>query len=316
MPRPYARDIEKPCDPLGETLYLLRLNGSLYCQSELFAPWGMEMPAMPGKMMFHIVTSGNCWLSVEGHAKVHLPAGSLALVPKGQGHYIFSDDGVDCDHLFDIPVTQISERYEFLRHGGNGQHTALLCGVMSFDQIEGGKLVDQLPSVIHLNHSNTELGSWLEQSIRFISAEALEKKAGGETIMAHLADIIVIQAIRHWIEQTPEAQQGWLGALRDPKLGKALTAIHSSPSAPWTVDELAKTAGMSRSGFSARFTDTVGMSVKHYLTHWRMHLAKAKLQSKVTPLGDLAEELGYQSEAAFSRAYKRIMGESPVRRLK
>lgn len=191
----------------------------------------------------------------------------------------------------------------------------LLCGVISFDLVAGAKLIDQLPPVIHLDHLSSTLDTWLQTTVRFISEEASEIKAGGETIMSHLADIIVIQTIRQWIEQSPEAQRGWLGALRDPKLGKALSAIHSQPSETWTVERLANTAGMSRSGFSARFTEVIGTPVNQYLVQWRMNLARAKLLSNSIPLGQLAEELGYQSEAAFSRAYKRTMGESPVRHL-
>lgn len=310
------RSIPKSQDPLGEALYLLRLNGSLYCQSELTVPWSIDMPEMNGNMMFHIVMSGQCELSVPGHNPVLLKAGSLALLPKGKGHRICSSREVEATPLFDIPVHSISERFEFLRFGGeSGESTSLLCGVISFDHMAGAKLIEQLPAVIHFDHKDSNLSHWLSSTIEFISHEASALRAGGETIMSHLADIIVIQAIRYWMEQAPEAETGWLGALKDPKLGKALTAIHSQPSEAWTLESLAATAGMSRSGFSARFKDVVGTSVKQYLTQWRMNMARARLLTDKIPLGVLAEELGYQSEAAFSRAYKRTMGESPVRHL-
>ncbi len=307
------RDIPVPQDPLGETLYMLGLKGTLFCQSELTAPWGVDMPAFEGKMMFHIVMSGECWLSVEGQADFKLQAGSLVLLPKGRGHSIASRPDMTRENLFDIPVTHISDRYEMLRYGGDGETSHLMCGVISFDHVAGAKLIAQLPGVIHIDNAQTEQDPWLQNTLQFMAAEARTLRAGGETIMAHLADIVIIKAIRHWIENAPEAQQGWLGALRDPKIGKALSAIHAQPAQGWTVDELAQTAGMSRSGFAARFTEVVGTSVKQYLTQWRMHLARARLLAGSIPLGELAEELGYQSEAAFSRAYKRIMGESPVR---
>ncbi len=313
MNAPFQREIPTTADPLGESLYLLRLNGSLYCQSELTAPWGITMPPLEGKMMFHIVMQGECRLSIPGHPSIHLTPGTLALVPQGEGHSIASSDEIVCRDLFDIPITSISERFEFLRYGGGGEQTLLTCGVVSFDHVAGARLIKQLPEVIRIAGSETELSQQLQGTIRFMAAEAASLRAGGETIMAHLADIIIIQAIRYWIEQAPEAQQGWIGALKDPKLGKALAAIHSQPAGAWTVDTLARTAGMSRSGFSARFTEVVGTTVKQYLTEWRMNLARARLLASPVPLGDLAEELGYQSEAAFSRAYKRIMGESPIR---
>jgi len=316
MSHEYQRNLPESSDPLGQALYQLRLNGSLYCQSELYAPWGMEMPEMPGEMMFHIVLSGECWLSVGDQPSVHLPTGSLALVPKGQGHSIFSTEGIECTHLFDIPVKQVSERYEFIRHGGEGDRTTLLCGVISFDPVGGAKLIAQLPNVVSINSMHGNQSQWLQSTLQLITSEAENVGLGGETIMAHLADIIVIHVIRHWVETSVEAQQGWLGALKDPKLGKALVAIHSQPDKSWSVDQLAQAAGMSRSGFSARFTEIIGTSVKQYLTHWRMTIARAKLATQSIPLGDLAEELGYQSEAAFSRAYKRVMGESPVRHLR
>jgi len=316
MSHEYQRNLPESSDPIGQALYQLRLNGSLYCQSELYAPWGLEMPEMPGQMMFHIVMSGECWLSVGQQASVRLPAGSLALVPQGEGHSIFSAEGIDCTHLFDVPITQISERFELMHHGGDGDHTSLLCGVISFDQVAGAKLIAQLPHLVIVDSTAGNQSAWLKSTLQLITIEAANVCLGGETIMAHLADIIVIHAIRHWVETSVEAQEGWLGALKDPKLGKALLAIHNQPAKSWTVDQLAQAAGMSRSGFSARFTEIIGTSVKQYLTHWRMTLARAKLTTQSMPLGDLAEELGYQSEAAFSRAYKRVMGESPVRHIK
>lgn len=312
MSHEYQRNLPESSDPLGQALYQLRLNGSLYCQSELYEPWGLEMPEMPGQMMFHIVMSGACWISAGQQASIHLPAGSLALVPQGQGHSIFSVEGIECTHLFDVPITQISERYELISHGGSGERTQLLCGVLSFDPVAGAKLIAQLPDVVSLDSVSGSPNAWLQSTIQLITSEADSVSLGSETIMAHLSDIIVIHAIRHWVETSAEAQEGWLGALKDPKLGKALVAIHHQPAKSWTVDELAQTAGMSRSGFSARFTEIIGTSVKQYLTQWRMTLARAKLMTESMPLGDLAEELGYQ----FSRAYKRVMGESPVRHIK
>ncbi|WP_434355354.1 AraC family transcriptional regulator [Parasalinivibrio latis] len=298
-------------DPLGETLYQLRLNGSLYCYSELTAPWGIDMPALDDKMMIHIVTEGTCWLRVGSEDPVQLQSGHLALVPKGQGHSICDQMGSPLTGLFDIPVTHLSERYEIMKHGGGGETTRLTCGVVSFDHAAGRQLIQQLPHVLTIDSWDDGSSHWLQSLLRFIALEAKELKPGGETVITHLADILVIQAIRNWVDHAPEARTGWFAALRDRKIGAALTAIHRQPEAPWTVDSLAREAGMSRSGFSARFTDLVGDTVKHYLTRWRMQVATVKLKHGNTSITTLSEELGYHSEAAFSRAFKRVTGYSP-----
>lgn len=316
------RDIPSHSDTLGETLYSLRLNGLIYANSELTAPWGIAMPPLMGKMMFHIVTQGSCWLSFENGQSHFLQPGELALVPKGLGHTISHEKEQACEPFFDIPVTKLSERYEFLRYGGKRKAneresqshlTRLICGVLSFDHLAGQKLVEQLPEVIHLTPSKDNLPLSLQNMIQTLEQEAATLAPGGETIMTHLADIIVIQAIRSWITQNNSGTSGWLSGLQHPKLSKALSAIHTQPQHAWTVDKLAKLSGMSRSGFSAQFTQVIGTSVKHYLTEWRMNLARNKIQHTSVTLSDLAEELGYQSEAAFSRAYKRILGEPPLR---
>lgn len=310
------RDIPASSDTLGETLYSLRLNGLMYANSELSSPWGIEMPPMDGKMMFHIVNAGKCWLRFRDHEPVCLQPGELALMPRGEGHIISATEAEDCIPFFDIPITKLSERFEFMRYGGGGEQTLLTCGVLSFDHVAGKKLISQLPPLIHMTTDNGELPSHLQSLIELMSAEASTLRPGGETVIAHLSDIIVIQAIRYWVEHAPEASRGWLGALKDPKIGKALSAIHSHPESTWTVGSLAERAGMSRSGFAARFSEVVGISAKQYVTEWRMSLARMKIMQTDVSLADLAEELGYQSEAAFSRAYKRIMGVPPLRNSK
>ncbi len=308
---PTKREIPTFTDPLGETLHLLRLNGTLYCRSELTAPWGVELPAFDGQMMFHVITSGHCWLEVEGEQPRLLQQGSLALVPHGNGHSIRSHPTADAEPLFDIPVEQVSERYEIMRYGGGGDLTQLTCGVVRFDHVAGQQLIAQLPNVLQIDTWEDEDGSWLQSTLRFIAREARELRPGGETVITHLADILIIQAIRSWIDSAPEADQGWLAALRDEQVGKALAAIHREPDKDWTVASLAKEVGMSRSGFSARFTNLVGESAKRYLTQWRMQLARTQLQQSSDSLSVLAERLGYQSEAAFSRAFKRVFGVPP-----
>ncbi|MGI9315811.1 MAG: AraC family transcriptional regulator [bacterium] len=306
-----SKEIPSFVDPVGETLHQLRLNGSFYCRSELTAPWAVEMPAFDGHMMFHVVTAGRCWLEVEGEESRMLQQGSLALVPHGNGHLIHSGSTTEIKPLFDIPVEKVSDRYEVMRYGGDGALTHLTCGLVSFDHLAGQRLFAQLPKVLQIDTWNDEAGSWLQSTLRFIAREARELKPGGETVITHLADILIIQAIRSWIDSTPKAAQGWLAALRDKYVGKALAAIHREPERDWTVESLAKEVGMSRSGFSARFTNLVGESAKRYLTHWRMQLAHAQLLETSDTLSVLSDRLGYQSEAAFCRAFKRVFGVPP-----
>ncbi|MEA3411157.1 MAG: AraC family transcriptional regulator [Pseudomonadota bacterium] len=298
-------------DPLGETLHLLRLTGTLYCRSELTAPWGVDLPAFDGCMMFHVVTVGRCWLEVEGDEPRLLQQGSLALVPHGTGHCIRSSPTAEVEPLFDIPVEQVSDRYEIMRYGGAGELTHLTCGVVRFDHVAGQQLIALLPRVLQIDTWDDDEGSWLQSTLRFIAREARELRPGGETVITHLADILIIQAIRSWIDSAPEADRGWLAALRDDQVGRALAAIHCEPEKDWTVALLAKEVGMSRSGFSARFTNLVGESAMRYLTHWRMQLARAQLRETSDSLSVLADRLGYQSEVAFCRAFKRVFGVPP-----
>lgn len=298
-------------DPLGETLHQLRLDGSLYCRSELRGDWSLAMPALPGKMMFHIVTSGECRLQLDQEPPHRLGVGSVALVPHGRGHIICSDPQLPATPLFDAGLRQISGRYEVLGMGETGVLTELTCGVMDFDQAIGQQLIQQLPTFLVMDQLDVCGQQWLNSTLEFIACEARDLKPGGETIITNLADILVIQLIRHWLEQSNDNDQGWLAALRDKHIGVALRAIHHHPEKNWTVDSLAKECGLSRSGFSARFSQLTGNSVKNYLTQWRMRLAHQRLKQHRVPLIVLAEELGYQSEAAFSRAFKRVMGYSP-----
>ncbi|NNF06919.1 MAG: AraC family transcriptional regulator [Candidatus Eisenbacteria bacterium] len=303
--------IPSSTDPLGETLHLLRLQGTLYCRSELSAPWAIEMPVLEDCMMFHIVTDGHCWLHVPDEEPQLLQQGSLALVPHGNGHSIRSEPNLEDKPLFDIPVDKVSERYEVMRYGGGGAATNLTCGVVRFDHLAAQQLVALLPKVLRIDSWKDDEDGWLQSTLRFISREARTLRPGGETVMTHLSDILVVQAIRSWINAAPETDQGWLAALRDEQVGRALAAMHREPEKPWTVDSLAKEVGMSRSGFSARFTTLVGESAKRYLTRWRMQLARTQLLETSDSLFVLADRLGYQSEAAFSRAFKRMFGVSP-----
>ncbi|MEV0680343.1 AraC family transcriptional regulator [Actinosynnema sp. NPDC050436] len=303
-----SRPFPDSADQLGEALHLLRLTGTLYCRAELGAPWGISVPPLDGFMTFGIVTAGSCLWEVDGAAPLTLGPGTLVLVPHGTPHLVRSAAGVAVRDLFGLPVEQIGDRYEVLRHGGSGAVTQITYGVVRFDHVAAQRLVAQLPLVLRVDAWDDD---WLHSTLRLIAREAAAPRAGGETVITRLADVLVVQAIRAWLDTAPEARVGWLAALRDPHVGRALTALHRFPERDWTVVALAREAGLSRSVFAGRFTELVGEPVMRYLTRWRMQQAQDRLRHTAETVGAVAHRFGYRSEAAFSRAYKRAFGVSP-----
>ena len=298
-------------DPLGEALHALRMDSSLYTRSEFTAPWGLALPEMPGHVMFHVVTSGRCWLEVEGVESRLLQPGDLALVSQGDGHRLVSEPGAEAAGLFDLPPEQVSERYEIIRHGGGGAATSMMCGVVRFNHPTARQLVKVLPRMVVVDAWTAPQMDWVQSTLRFMTDEARELRPGGEIVVTRLADILVILAIRSWIAQDPAAQTGWLGALRDAQIGRAISLIHRQPGHTWTLATLAAEVGMSRSAFAARFTELVGEPAMRYVARFKMRVALDALRDEGTRISELASRLGYQSEAAFSRAFKRFVGVSP-----
>lgn len=298
-------------DPLGETLHFLHMSSVFYSRSELTAPWACVLPALPDCLMFHVVTSGRCWLEVEGIDPRLLQPGDFALVPHGEGHRILSAPGVPAVNLFDIPRERVSERYEIIRYGNGGAATTLVCGAVRFDHPAAHQLVRLLPRLICVEAWRSPQMEWIQSTLRLMATEARELQPGGETIITRLADILVIQAIRSWMAEDASTQTGWLGALQDKQIGRAILLIQRNPARAWTVASLADEVAMSRSAFAARFKELVGESPMQYVTQWRMNVAVTWLKEGDTSLGELAGRLGYQSEAAFSRAFKRFIGVSP-----
>jgi AraC-like DNA-binding protein len=300
-----------PADPLGEALHFLRMNGAFYCRSDLTAPWGMTMMEMPGYVWFHVVTSGRVWLEAGDAEAILLQPGDLGLVPHGEGHVLRSEPGVPAPGVLELEREVISDRYEILRHGGGGAPTLLVCGAVRFDHPAAGNLVDILPPLLHVEASSSPQMDWMQSTLRLMAVEARELRAGGEAVITRLGDILVVQAIRSWLETDAAARTGWLGALQDHQIGRALSLIHRDPSRAWTVASLADELAMSRSAFAARFTELVDEPVMQYVTRWRMQVAVNSLKEEGATVAELASRLGYRSEAAFARAFKRVIGLPP-----
>ena len=204
-----------PADPLGEALHFLRMNGAFYCRSELSAPWGLTLPPMPGYVWFHVVTSGALRLEADDGEPRLLGPGDLALVPHGEGHVLRSEPGAAAPGILDLERELVSDRYEILRHGGGGAPTTLICGAVRFDHPAAHNLVAILPRHDPRRGARTPAADWMQGTLRLMAAEARELRPGGEAVITRLGDILVIQAIRSWIETDPAARTGWLGALQD-----------------------------------------------------------------------------------------------------
>lgn len=299
-----------PGDPLGVALHSLRMSGAFYCRSELTSPWGLALPAMPGYLWFHVITSGSCSLETDGAEPRLLSPGDVALVPHGDGHRLRSEPDAPAAPILELDRQHVSERYEVLRHGGGGEGTNLVCAAVRLGHPAAFDLIRLLPPIIHVEAARSLQSAWMHSTLRLMADEARELRPGGETVITRLSDVLVVQAIRSWIDTDAAAQTGWLGALRDRQIGNAITLVHQDPARAWTVALLASEVAMSRSAFAARFTELVGEPAIAYVARWRMHLALDALHEGAT-VRELADRLGYQSVAAFSRAFKRIMAVSP-----
>jgi Cupin len=237
----------RSADPLGEALHYLRVIGNFYCRSELTEPWGLTMPTWPDCLCFHIVTAGQCLLEADGAEPRVLRPGDLVLVPHGRGHTLRSGPGTIAPDVIGLEH-EFRNRYAILRHGGGGAATTLVCGLVRLDHPAAHHIVPLLPDLIHVEPTGGLHDEWMQSTLRLIAAEAAQLRPGGEAVITRLSDILVIQALRDWIEHAPAAQRGWLGALRDRQIGRAITLIHRDPARDWTVASLAGRGAVHRTG--------------------------------------------------------------------
>jgi len=294
-------------DPLSDVLDMLQLRGEVFGRSELVAPWGVAFPE--GIARFHLVERGSTWLRATGATRpIEISAGDLVMLANGTGHALTSTPDANGITLQD-PFSDCPEG-EVVRIGRGEPQTTLVCGTFSLDLVASKALLAALPPVLVVAGSEGRPSEELESTLRFFSKEALSRVPGHALAASRLVDLLLVQAIRSWLQSQPLEQASWLGGLRDARIATALSEIHAAPERSWTVNELATAAGMSRSPFAARFTALVGEPPLKYLTRWRMQLATRLLRGGDFTVAEVAERVGYDSEAAFSRAFKRWMGET------
>ena len=297
-------------DVLTDVLETLRARGACYARLEANAPFGVALPSGPNAA-FHLVLEGNCVLQVEGQSDLELSGGDLVAIPHGLAHTLVDHAATPTRRLVDLMGKGRKPGPASLQIGGRGARTTLVCGKIEFEDPVGHPLLAALPRVIMLRGGSNALVEWLDPTLRFIASEAGSTRPGAQTVVSRLADVLFIQIVRgHLASVDPEAS-GWLGALGDPQIGAALGRIHENPGSAWTVQSLAASAGMSRSAFATRFNRLVGEPPLHYLTRWRMQKAQRLLRDGRASLADVAASIGYDSEAAFSKAFKRAVGAAP-----
>jgi AraC-like DNA-binding protein len=298
-------------DVLTSVVDTLRLRGRVFCRSELGAPWGLVM-APSDFAHFHVIERGRCFLRLAGARRpLALESGDLVVVPHGRGHTLSDPPQASARPIGTIARGASSCVGHVLRFGGRGAETRLICGAFHFARPDARALLSPLPAVIHVKAQQGRAAPWLESTLRFLADEAQAPSQGTETIVSRLTDVIFVQALRAWIAALPEGAGGWLGALRDRHVGAALGLIHRQPERPWRVAGLAAEVGLSRSPFAARFTTLVGEPPLAYLTRWRLHAAADVLRGEGASLEEAAARVGYDSPAAFSRAFRRQFGTSP-----
>jgi AraC-like DNA-binding protein len=316
-------------DALSDVLSAVQLSGSVFFDVTAKSPWVAEAPpaaqianeVTPGAqhvIEYHVVTSGACWISLVGDIgfePVRLDEGDIAVIPHGDPHVVSSAPGMRAEPNLEahrrpddanaLPFT--------IRTGGDGPgDTRLICGFFSCDARPFNPLLDSLPRFMRFNRdASPGSHSLLDQFIRFATVEMGNKRAGSQSILNRLSELMFVEVIRLHMDQLGNNDTGWLAGLRDPLVGRVLTLLHRQPAHAWTLEELASEAAASRSALADRFTQIVGRPPIQYLTQWRMQLAAKRLVDPGIKVAAVAHEVGYESEAAFSRAFKKFVGRSP-----
>ena len=303
-------------DVLSEVLKVVRLEGAIYYNAEFTAPWSFRAPPSsvlaphfaPGGghvIIYHLLTEGEGYAGLEHGKQIPLTAGDIVIFPHGDSHIIGNGgrvEPVDQEHALHRIFAQ---GLKLARAGGGGQVTRFVCGYMSCDPQLSRVFLAGLPAILKVNIRDGASGQWLENSIRFSVREADASRAGGEAVLAKLSEVLFVETLRRYIAELPPGQTGWLAGTRDPEVGKALALLHRRPAQPWTIADLAREVGLSRSVLAERFRHYLGEPPMSYLTRWRLQVGAQILKSSSRSVAEVAAEVGYESEAAFNRAFKR-----------
>ncbi len=301
-------------DALTDVLQTLRLQTAVFSRTELSAPWGVQISKEYGySTKFHVVARGQCWLQVEGWGEaIALSAGDLILLPDAPTH-TFSDTLTSPV----MPVEQIHKPkivngFKAVQYGGSSSDQSVIVssGIKFYESLHN-PLLAALPLLIHIRGEAGRLLPWLSTHLEALEGEIVSDLPGRQIVLTRLAEILFVQTVRAYLIQLPEQQGGWLRGLIEPGISVALGLIHCQPEQPWTVASLAQQASMSRSSFAARFTQLIGTPPLKYLTQWRMAIAATYLRDQHWTLQAIALRVGYESEVAFSQAFKRWSGFPP-----
>jgi AraC-like DNA-binding protein len=298
-------------DPLGDVLDLSRVRAALLCNVHATAPWGLDVPGT-GDASVHVVTSGTAWLRVGGDEPARLAPGDVFLLPSGVGYRLSSAPDGPYERFGQRLKARVTAERD-LAIGGGGARTAFLCAEYVYDLDVAQQLLSLLPTVLRVPAGPARAGR-AAAITELLAGEVGAHGPGSRPAVARLLDLLLIEAIRHWILHDPGAGgPSWLTALRDPAIAGVLSLLHARPAEPWTLERLAFEAHLSRTTLARRFTEAVGEPPLAYLTRWRMHLAAARLKHTSDTVEVIAREVGYTSEHAFNRAFARHRGHPPGR---
>ena len=309
-------------DALSETLRVVRLIGAIFINGRFTAPWCYQSPHADSAapflepdaervVIFHLITEGDCYVELDGQTPVRLTAGDAVIFPQGHAHRMTSEPGLAAASGARLNVV-LARRPRQLAYGGGGAVTRLVCGYLASDARLARMLLAGLPPLVKVNVRGSNAGAWLEASLRYALSEARSPRPGGAGVLAKLAEVLFIEVLRVYMNEQGDGRTGWLAGVGDRIVGAALSALHKNPAKPWTLEELAQEASTSRSVLAERFAHLVGSSPMQYLMQWRMLLAANLLCRSNAPLARIAEEVGYQTDTAFSRAFRREYGVPPA----
>ncbi len=286
---------------LSEWLRVVNARGALLARVSLIAPWGVSVPASRD-CMFHLIREGSCWLRHGQNAALEIRPGDLVLLPKGDAHDLVHEPDAVAEPM-ELVVARPEQR-------GSGPRTTLICGSYQSERGQPLPWKCSLPQVIHLRAAEVARDEALSSLFELIFKEVEHSGPGVETLLPALFDALLLYTLRWWGRKSC-GQNGWMAGLEDPILSVSLQRMHAEPGAAWTVEGLAREAGLSRAAFAKRFAEVFGQAPLAYLTYWRMHLAAKRFATSEDSLVEVAAQLGYQSEFSFSRAFKRRWGVAP-----